>query len=196
MSAAVVPSHVRHYYRRKRPPFLNLSDLPDDELEVVRARLVEEGRAGTNHRNFGPRYMELRRRTESKMRELFIEGGGEPERLAPHYFVLGQSSWFEGLSPDMAYVELPLGSLPDAQTSFTHPDSFTAMALGPDYGVPYEPRPCHEQVFRLADLPAVVEQFGLPEDPGATGYEGYAGRPFEMYVEVQVWTDEPVAEHL
>ena len=194
--SVVVPSHVRHYYRRSRPPFLNLSDLSADELEVVRATLVEEGRDGANHRNFGSRYMELRRRTESKMRALFIEAGGEPERSAPHYFVLGQSAWFEGLSPDMAYVELAVESLPDAQTSFTHPDSFTAMALGPDYGVPYEPRPCHEQVFRLADLPAVIEEFGLPQDPGATGYAGYVDRPFEMYVEVQVWSDDPVRAYL
>ncbi len=63
-----VPTVVRHYYRSVRQPFLNLSDLSVADAELVRAKLQKEGRSGENKQHFGRRYMELRRRTEEKMR--------------------------------------------------------------------------------------------------------------------------------
>jgi len=191
---ALVPTQVRHYHRASKRPFANLSDLDDDELGSVIPALVAERRSGEHRRAFGRRYMELRRRTEAKMRDLFIRAGGRPERRAPHYFVLGESRWFEGLADDMRAVVLELAQLPDDATSVTYPDSFTAMAIAPEYGLPYEPQPYHEQVFRLRELPAVVDRWGLPEDP--VGYHQYEKRPFEAYIEVQVWSDEPVRAYL
>jgi hypothetical protein len=190
-----IPTHVRHYYRAARRPFLNLSDLTDEQLDSVIDGLMVERLSGDHRRAFGRRYMELRRRTEAKMRRLFIEAGGRPERTSPHYFVLGESRWFEGLADDMCTVELSIDQLPESSTSVTYPDSFTAMAIAPKYGLPYEPRPYHEQVFPLGQLHELIEKWGLPEDP-VGGYENYEGRPFEMYVEIQVWSDEPVRPFL
>ena len=96
----------------------------------------------------------------------------------------------------MEFVELTLDALPDDQVSFTYPDSFTAMGLAPEYGLPYEQRPCHERVFRLSELESVIREFGLPAAPGAGGYEHYVAQPFEMYIEVQVWSDRPIANFL
>jgi hypothetical protein len=193
----VVPNVVTHYHRAARPPFLNLSDLSATELEDVLRQLQGERTAGLSARVFGPRYMDFRVRTEAILRSLFIEAGGTPERLVPHYFVLGTSAWFEGLSNDMVSVVLPLADLPSEVTSVTYPDSFTAMGLGPDYGLPYEARPYHGRVYRLEELPPLIETYGLPTDetPGATGYGGYHNRIFETYVEVQLWSDRPL-EHL
>ncbi len=129
------------------------------------------------------------------MRGLFIGSGGRPTRLAPHYFILGESRWFEGLAEDMRQVVVPVDELPDEATSFTYPDSFTAMALGPDFGLPHEPKPYHERVFRLSELSEVIDRYGLPSEAGA-GYQGYALRPFELYVEIQLWTDEPIRRFL
>ena len=70
------PTQVRHYYRGARRPFLNLSDLPDEQLSPVIDALMNERRSGQHRRAFGRRYMELRRRTETKMRHLFVEAGG------------------------------------------------------------------------------------------------------------------------
>jgi hypothetical protein len=187
----VVPTEVRHYHRASRPPFLNLSDLDDAALAPVVEQLMAERRDGTSRRAFGRRYMELRRRTEERMRRLFLDAGGSPERRAPHYSVLGGSRWFTGLADDMVAVTLPIDALPDAVTSFTLPDSFTAMGLAPEYGLPYEPRPYHGRVYRTGELADVIARHGLPDDePG--GYDGYERRPFERYVEVQLWSDEPV----
>lgn len=185
-----MPPEIRHYHRAVRRPFLNLSDLGEDTVGPVVDALIAERRARSSRRAFGRRYIELRRRTEARMRALFLEAGGRPEREAPHYFVLGESSWFAGLAEDMQAVVLSLDQLPDHVASFTYPDSFTAMGLAPEYGLPYEPRPYHGRVHRLADLGAVIERYGMPEEP--TGYDGYEARPFEAYVEVQLWSDEPI----
>jgi hypothetical protein len=66
------------------------------------------------------------------------------------------------------------------------------MAFGPQFGLPLEPRPYHKHVFRLPQLKDVIAQYGLPADSAEEGYEGYAHRPFEKYIEVQVWSDEPI----
>lgn len=56
-------------------------------------------------------------------------------------------------------------------------------------------RPYHEQVFLLYELDEVISKYGLPEDIDG-GYDGYVQRPFEQYIEVQLWSDEPVARWL
>jgi hypothetical protein len=198
----VIPDVVTHYHLGSRPPFLNLSDLPPDRLADVLADLHRERTDGLSARVFGRRYMELRRRTEEKLLSLFLKAGGKPERTSPHYFVLGTSSWYEGLAPDMAAFVVPLTDLPTEATSLTIPDSFTSMGFGPDYGLPREDRPYHGRVYRLEDLPALVSAYGLPADDASgpdgspdDSYDGYQLRPFEKYIEVQLWSDRPLAPY-
>ena len=143
-------------------------------------------------RVFGNEYMQMRRLTEARLHELFIEAGGEPERRAPHYFCLGNCDWFRELAPGMREVVIPLSQLPNEVTSFTYPDSFTAMGFGPKFDIPYGPRPYHGQVFRLSSLDAVIGEYGLPVGDADPEYEGYQHRPFEKYIEIQVWSDQPV----
>ena len=135
------PGFVTHYHLAGRRPFLSLSELDDVQLAAVLADLRALRQAGKQHRPFGPRHMELRRRTEARLRELFVAAGGRPERPAPHYFVLGDSSWYQGLAENMEHVCLPLSALPPAQTSITYPDSFTAVGSGTQPGIGREPRP-------------------------------------------------------
>ena len=184
----VLPNCVTNYYVPHRRPFLNLSDLSDAGWEAARATLESERAGGKTSRMFGRRYLELRRATEQKLRSLFVEAGGIPERAAPHYFVLGSSEWFRGLSPGMREVVIPLEDLPEASTSMTIPDSMTAMALGPAFGLPYEARPCHERAFRLSEFKRTVHEFGIPED-GPKEYADHQHRIFEKYIEVLVWSD-------
>jgi hypothetical protein len=153
---AELPEFVTHYYLAGRRPFLSLSELSDAELAEVLADLRTLRQAGKQHRPFGPRYIDLRRRTEARMRELFAAAGGNPERPAPHYFVLGDSPWFAGLAKNMNRVQLPLSALPPRQTSITYPDSLTAMELGTEFGLSQQPRPYHGRVFLLSDLQGLV----------------------------------------
>jgi hypothetical protein len=178
-----------------RRPFLSLSDLGDAELAAVLARQGALRRAGTQHRPFGPRYMELRRRTEVRLHEMFVAAGGRPERPWRHYFVLGDSPWYAGLAEDMQRIRLPLSALPPGQTTITCPDSFTAMGLGTGLGQP--PRPCHGRVFLLGELPGLVEQTGLPDPSCWDGrYQAWTTWPANPYIEVQLWSDEPIRAYL
>jgi hypothetical protein len=188
-----IPEYVTHYYVETRAPFLNLSDLSEPELSLVITGLSAERLRGDSARIFGRRYMELRKRTESKLRELFVGVGGQPHRVAPHYFVLGSSAWFEGLSTQMREIRVNLVDLPDDATSFTIPDSFTSMGLGSEYGIPVDPKPHHGKVYRISELAEVIERYGLPIDD-ADDYGGYQHSSFEKYVEIQLWTDVPVSE--
>jgi len=194
--AEEIPTFATHYHLADKRPFLNLSDLAEPELTGVMQDLERRRASAGLKRVFGARYMHMRRLTEGRLYELFIRAGGMPERKAPHYFVLGSSEWYRGLAPDTREVVLPLADLPTGATSFTYPDSFTAMAFGPQFGLPLQPRPYHEKVFRLAQLKDVIVQYGLPDGGTEDRYEGYAHRPFEKYIEVQVWSDNPIRSFL
>lgn len=187
---AAVPEYITHYHLPDRRPFLNLSDLDEHQLSAVLADLDGVSATGRSQRRFGPRYMQLRRATERLMRERFIHRGGRPARDSPHYFVLGQSPWFRGLYQDAAEIRVPLAQLPSDQVSFTYPDSITSMGLLADFGIALSVRPHHGTVFRIDELPTVIDAYGLPNGAAPGSYQGHRRDDFEHYIEVQVWTDD------
>jgi hypothetical protein len=193
-----VPAFVTHYFPLSDGPLRNLSDLSDADAQEAIAKLGK--RSDENpafKRIFGPRYLDLRRQTETKMRNALQSIGIAPERRAPHYFVLGASEWFAGLYPETGSIVLPVAGLPLDQTTITYPDSVVAMGLGAEFGLPPQPsRPYHNRLFRVSDLPGLVSQYGLPRDARPASYDGYHRERFEMYVEVQLWTDGPVRSFL
>jgi hypothetical protein len=91
--ADALPDFATHYYFGGRPPFQNLSDLDEQQLARVLVVLEDTRRAGAHSRVFGRRYMHLRRLTEQRLYELFVEQGGRPQRRTPHYLILGTSRW-------------------------------------------------------------------------------------------------------
>lgn len=193
------PTFVTHYHHAGRPPFLTLSDLPEDKLELVLTGLSEPGEQAVSARRFGPRYMALRRATETRLRERFVAAGGRPQRSAPHYFVLGESDWFAGLYLEGGSVRVPLAMLPPDVTSLTWADSITAMGLGVRLGLP-APDPEHAgRVYRLDELDELLGRYNLPTGAAPDGLDGYAGHQHDRvdsYVEIQLWSDEPILTHL
>jgi hypothetical protein len=127
-----VPTFATHYFLASSKPFRNLSDVPESEIDAVISDL--NGASAQSKRVFGRRYMKLRKLTEEKLRRLFIEAGGKPERSAPHYLVLGTSDWFKGLSAETLELRISLDGLSADTVSATYPDSFTAMGFGPLFG--------------------------------------------------------------
>ncbi len=195
--ATKVPEFATHYYDARRRPFQNLSDLDERELDIVLRDLNQTSRADTAYkRSFGPKYMDMRRRTEARLRKLFESRGGVIERQSPHYFCLGDCRWFAGLYPDTRAIRISLNDLPPLSTSVTYPDSFVSMSLSREFGIPQESRPYHERVFLLSEIPAIADRWGLPDPSLEIEYDGYHKRPFEIFVEVQVWSDEPVSKYL
>ena len=195
----VVPTFVTHYHRAGHPPFLNLSDLPEEQLKSVLAELAAPEQQEVSARRFGPRYMALRRATEARLRERFTAAGGRPQRRAPHYFVLGESVWFAGLYLDLAEVRLPLSALPSDVTSVTYADGITAMGRGVPFGLP-APDPNHaDRVYHLEELDDLIARYDRPADAAPDGLAGYTGHQHhrvDIYVEIQLWSDEPVLAHL
>lgn len=190
--SGTVPDFATHYYRTSRAPFLNLSDLPDDQVVPVMRGLNRERDEGVQHRPFGRTYLAMRRAAEDRLRQQFIAQGGQPRRKAPHYFVLGESPWFHGLADDMERIHIPLQALPEAQTTVTWADSFAAMGVTRDFGLAFAPKPYYGRLYRLEDIDGLAARYGIPgADPG-----DYAGLPTastpETFVELQLWTDEPV----
>jgi hypothetical protein len=192
------PGYVTHYYRASRKPFLNLSELGAGELASVLAELATPEQQALSERRFGQRYMALRRATERNLRELFIAAGGEPVRDAPHYFVLGSCAWFAGLYRDVAEVRLPLSALPANVTSLTYADSITAMGFGVPLGLPAPDARYGVRLFGLGDVEHLAAKLGPRggESHGADGYAGHQFRRVDAYVEVQLWSDEPVRAYL
>jgi hypothetical protein len=94
-----------------------------------------------------------------------MAAGGQPERPAPHYFVLGDSLWYAGLAETMERVRLPLSALPPGQTSITYTHSFTAMAAGASPGPSRQPRPFDG---RASHCPGTASRIpGRGSQPGA-----------------------------
>jgi hypothetical protein len=188
----VIPEFAVHYHLADRRPFLNLSDLDSVELERVFADLTGRRETHGSKRVFGSKYMELRRLTEARLHELFILAGGRPQRGAPHYFCLGPCEWFQRSASDMRTVAITLSALPDDVTSFTYPDSFTAMGFLRQFGITHAAKPYHGRVYRMNELAEVVREHGLPTGGADDDYEGYHRREFEKYIEIQVWSDDAI----
>lgn len=178
-------AYATHYYRGDRQPFRNLSEVDDSKLDAVLATLAKGSR-----RRFGPQYLPLRRATEARARDLFLQAGGQPVRRYPHYFVLGSSPWFAGLYDAPREVRILLSDLPPEATSFTWTDSITTLGLGVDLGVPQPAEPWKRGLYRLDQLD-LTSATSLPSASGQS-YEGYQQRLLDHYVEIQLWADEPI----
>lgn len=187
------PDFVTHYHLADKAPFLNLSDLEgvelQSEIDNLEKRRQEDSRF---NRVYGGRYMALRKKTEEKLRRLFIEAGGKPKRNSPHYFVLGESFWFKHLCPNTIEISIPLTYFQSDVVSITYPDSFVSMGFMPEFGLSVENKPYHDKVFKLSDLPSLVKEYGLPKDDYRKDYKNYANEEFEKFIEVQVWDDSPL----
>jgi hypothetical protein len=51
-------------------------------------------------------------------------------------------------------------------------------------------------VYLLTEVTDLVARFGIPSPLAATATEPWTTWPQDTYIEVQLWTDEPVRRHL
>ena len=168
----MLPDCLCHYYACERG---NLSDLPLAAAEDVLEEIRQRGVGFASQRSAD--YLTIRRELETKVRALFIEKGGQPRCERPHYMILGQCAWVKGWYVEGCELCIPLAHFVPEQLSFTYGDTFPAMRYG-------DGRPYRGQVYTLAELPALVEQFGLPQDWNADGQHGP-----DRYIEAQIWDD-------
>lgn len=176
-----IPDFLYHYYEAADGPFRNLSDLPVEEAQRQLQRIRIAGDRFASQRKND--YLSVRWELESRVRALFIAKGGRPIRMRPHYFVLGKCPWLKSWYPHGCELRIPLRAFQAEIVSFTYGDTFPAMRYS-------DGKPTRGKVYTQAELPALVEEFGLPQVWNADGMGGP-----DRYIEAQVWDDEPIRSY-
>jgi hypothetical protein len=176
------PTFITHYYEASQGAFRSLSDLSLEHAEAILQQIQEAGIVFASKRNSD--YLEIRKSLEKQLRKLFIEKGGLPKRLRPHYFILGSCEWVKTWYRDGREVRIPLNTLAPKIVSFTYGDSFPALRY-------IDGKPYRGQVYTLDELAGVIRDYGLPQVWNSEGKYGP-----ERYIEAQVWDDEPVKGYL
>jgi hypothetical protein len=183
---------LTHYYHKNDRPFQSLSSLPDTAaLSVIESC---RDRTGSVYRRFNnpQQYLQHRRETEHWLRAKFIERGGKPNSLYPHYFVVDRSTWIEdGYDGQHEQIQMPLSTFAPELVSFTYPDSMISYWLSRQIHAvePTLPRQVfyhpeyHGHVFGVTEIYPIIEKFGIPDRQWQTEAE----RKYDLFIEVQVW---------
>lgn len=169
---------LTHYYDAARGPLRSLTALSPGEADAIQARIRASGQGFASQR--AADYLAIRRELEARIRALFVERGGSPERNTPHYFIVGTCDWVLSWYAEGRALSLPISDFDAATVSLTYGDSFPAMRY-------HVPQPWRGQVYTLAELPDLVARFGLPQITNPDGARGP-----ERYIEAQVWSDAPL----
>lgn len=179
---ATIPDFLSHYYEAAQGPFRNLSDLAYDEAEAVLNQLRSAGGTFASARTDD--YLIIRRGLELQVRRLFVAKGGSPKRLHPHYMILGSCPWLLQWYRQGRELRIPLSAFDVGSISFTYGDTFPAMRY-------QDGKPYRGQVFTVAELPAIIAAYGLPQIWNAEGLLGP-----DRYIEAQIWDDAPLIPYL
>jgi hypothetical protein len=164
-----------HYYEVARGPFHNLSALSIEEANSILSELRENGRGFASKRSED--YMQIRRQLEKQARMMFVEQGGNPRTLYPHYMTLGQCHWLLEWYEEGRELQIHIDDFDLSTISFTYGDLFPTMRVEDE-------KPYRKKVYTRDAIQQVVEQFGWPQQWNAHGQYGS-----ERYIEVQIWDD-------
>lgn len=184
--AIEIPQYLTHYYYER--PFHSITMLDADERIRVLAEIAT--RRELKRRLRSEFYFEQRLRYELVMHEQFLAKGGRPQLERPHYAVLGESEIWTGLVPNS--IRIPLSTFSSDCISFTYTDSWAVYVDRTMQNHFIRRKPQYEMVYRLEELPDLFEQYGWPGDRWKTETEW----EHDVYVEVQIWNDGPLADHL
>lgn len=110
--------------------------------------------------------MKMRIYYEEILRKEFVKKGGFIQRFVPHYMVVEQCDWLASWYENCGFIKIPLEKFDKRTISFTYGDS-------------------HDEIVKI------IEKYGLPQKWNSDGEYGP-----ERYVEVHVWSDDPIAEYL
>jgi len=178
----MIPDYLYHYYDCSKKPFLNLSDLAQSEAEVVLQQIRQNEHSFASKRTKD--YLATRHKLEVQIRNLFIEKNGKPQRETPHYMILGRCDWVKSWYTEGCELFMPLANFKPEHISFTYGDTFPTMRFLDD-------KPYRKQVYTLAELPDIIEEFGLPQKWNPEGKHGP-----ERFIEAQIWDDTVLEEQL
>jgi len=176
--------YLYHYFERKVGPFVSLSDLSVAEAMKIQAELDKQNT--TFHAGMrGEKYYERRKVLEQLVRAMFIEKGGQPVLLTPHYMVIGECPWLASWFEDGDYIKIPIDEFDLNTVSFTYGDTFPTFSPNVTDGLEYR-----RQVYTYKEILRIIEKYGLPQD---FWNEPVFAQP--AYVEAQVWSGTPICRY-
>jgi hypothetical protein len=176
--------YLYHYYEKGRTPFLNLSDLTDEEAIRLHTELTAEN-DNFAKRDADGQYMLQRRTVEKRAYSMFVKKGGKPQRKSPHYMIMAENELDEckGWFLDCGVVKIPLDEFDKSVISFTYGDSF------PTFKPIFDEEPEYN-LYLYNEISDIIKERGMP--PVRNNNMHW----FEpSYIEAQVWSDETINKY-
>lgn len=175
--------YLYHYFERSRGPFKAISDLPNEDAVEVLSNIRK-----TNPDLVHPNmlwFLNRRRELEAAVRDMFIEKGGKPVRLYPHYMTVERAdsmkTWY--LEPECLKIDITEFNL--ESVSFTYGDMFPVFNPNLDDGREYR-----KQVYKYDEIVEIIEKYGYPQEVEAD--PNIPVGHLLKYVEAHIWSDEVI----
>jgi len=185
-----LPNYITHYYYPDKEPFLNLSALGEAERHEVIKELNERRAQGITQRGFPDWYMPQRLDSEREMLAILKKKGVVPERQYPHYFVLGNSSFFEKFyNRQYKIIRIPIEAFAPNEITFTPSDSLWCIGkvLQPDTA--WKSMWFDQQLFSYSEICEILIEHEVDVSDAESLKKFRA-----FFVEAQVWNDRVVEE--
>lgn len=181
-----------HYFERSFGPFMPLTAFP---IERAREILTLHKAAGKFHNPDIDGFLLKRYRRDQKLRDLFIEHCGRPERKNPIYMFLGEHRQWESAYENPAVLRIPMDEFDPLTVSFTYGDSFAVLnaelfAKEEYWNKIYFADEILEVIARLGFPPYVEYDFKLGIYPTDRHINNHL-----KYVEAHVWADNVLSSY-
>jgi hypothetical protein len=185
----MIPDFIRHYYLPDQKPFLNLSDLSEEEKIPIVKQLNLRKEEGKMHRGYPDWYFVQRKEAEENLRNAYIKKGGKPQRKSPHYFTLGQSIGFEWVyKNDFRTIDIPISRI-QSDIYFSIGDTLWTFAASQNPEVQFEKEWYQGELYNYKETGEIIRQLNLD----LTSKES-TNRHKVFCIESFIWSDEELNE--
>ena len=175
-----------HYFEKSRGPFLAITELPQEEAMNI---LSEIARENPNLVHPNPEwFLTKRRELETIVRDKFIEKGGKPVRIAPHYMTVEKADCMNSWYNEPECIEIDVKEFDLSVISFTYGDTFPIFNNLLDNGEEYR-----NNVYRYDEIINIINKYGYPQET-----EHIQNVPMNYllkYAEAHIWSDDVVKKH-
>lgn len=181
-----------HYFERDYGPFMPLTALP---MENARQILTAQRAAGTFHNPDIEGFLQKRYDRDKNLRDIFMMKGGQPQRAAPVYMMVGEHRQWESAYENPAVIRIPLKEFDPLTVSFTYGDSFAILdpAL-------FGEEEYWNKVYFADEIVDIIERYGFPSYVEYDFKRGIYPTDKHIhqhlkYVEAHVWCDETLNKY-
>ncbi len=177
--------YLYHFYDKRNGPFRSLTAISEAEASAVLENIKKE-RPGSLAAQRDISYITKRRNCENVVREEAAKKGILMDIRSPHYMVVEFSPWLSTWFEQPGLLKIPIEEFDTRKLSFTYGDSMPTFSPLVNDGKEYR-----KKFYDFEEILKIIDKYGLPQDWNDNGAHGP-----ERYIEVQVWSDDPVKKYL